>query len=139
MKKHLPFILALASFLSSIVVTLGTYFVNEVGLPFAWLDYEWRNPSFVEHIDYKGLWLDFFFWLVVVLMLVTLFNRFGRFSFSMRKTLAITAIFVLLALDWAALHDIASGEPAPYGEYAILVLSFLLFGSIGIGTYKKKL
>jgi len=48
----------------------------------------------------------------------------------MKKFLAIAAVFVILALDWAALDDITTGrEPDFTAEYAILITSLpaLLF------------
>ena len=42
----------------------------------------------------------------------------------MKKFLAIAAVFVILALDWAALDDITTGrEPDFTAEYAILITS----------------
>jgi len=43
------------------------------------------------------------------------------------------SVFTLFVLDWAALNDITQGEPGPYGEYAILVISVPLF----IWLFKK--
>lgn len=37
-------------------------------------------------------------------------------------------ILALLALDWAALHDIMKGEPDLYNEYGMVVFSLVVFG-----------
>jgi len=53
------------------------------------------------------------------------------------KTILLTVLSAfLLALDWAALHDILKGEPDLYGEYRTLVLSGIVFGVlvlVGLG------
>jgi hypothetical protein len=42
------------------------------------------------------------------------------------KVISLIAILALLALDWAALHDIIKGEPNLTLEYSIIVLSILV-------------
>jgi lipid II:glycine glycyltransferase (peptidoglycan interpeptide bridge formation enzyme) len=55
-----------------------------------------------------------------------------------KKIATIIAILVLLALDWAALDDITTGnEPDYSGEYFVLVASVLVFGLL-IFLYIKK-
>jgi len=39
-------------------------------------------------------------------------------------------VLIILALDWGALHDILKGEPNPYLEYGVLILSIFVFGRI---------
>ncbi len=136
MRKVVPPFLAFLSVFLAGAITIGTYFINQVGWPLAWLRYEWRDPSYVEIIQYKGLWLDFLFWLVVALILLALFKRFSKFNFSMKKTVLVATALVTLALNWAALHDITKGEPNPYGEYALLIFSPLFLGII-IFLYRK--
>jgi len=80
MRKFISPVLAFLSVISSAAITLGTYFINEVGWPFAWLRYEWREPSYVEIIQYKGLWLDFFFWLGIVLILLAFIKGLCKFT-----------------------------------------------------------
>ena len=47
------------------------------------------------------------------------------------KKLALAAlVLVLLALDWAALHDILKGEPSLYQEVAMVGFSFVVFAII---------
>jgi drug/metabolite transporter (DMT)-like permease len=48
-------------------------------------------------------------------------------------------IVSLLAIDWAAIHDIIKGEePSLKNEYATLILSAFILISIGIYFYLKK-
>ncbi len=44
------------------------------------------------------------------------------------RPLAMLLATLLLALDWAALHDIVIGEPAVKGEFAAVGFSLLVFG-----------
>ena len=37
-------------------------------------------------------------------------------------------VALLLALDWAALHDILKGEPNLYAEYGMILFSIMVFG-----------
>ncbi len=55
------------------------------------------------------------------------------------KTLLLVGIVVLLlALDWAALHDILKGEPNLYAEYGMILFSIIMFGvMIFIGLRRK--
>ncbi len=48
----------------------------------------------------------------------------------MRTILLLGLIALLLALDWAALHDILKGEPDPYMEYGMILLSVAMFGLV---------
>jgi len=48
----------------------------------------------------------------------------------MRTILLLGLIALLLALDWAALHDILKGEPDPYMEYGMVLLSVAMFGLV---------
>ncbi len=45
----------------------------------------------------------------------------------MKKILLGVSALFLLALDWAAAHDILKGEPNPWQEYAVLILSAIFF------------
>ena len=55
------------------------------------------------------------------------------------KTIALTAIvLILLALDWAALHDIFKGEPNLYLEYAVVIFSIILISAVIFITLKRK-
>ena len=135
-KKMVPVILAFTSVGLSVAITIGSVLVNKTGLPFAWLRYEWRDPSYIEIVQYKGLWLDVIFWLVIVLSFLGVIRKLRKLSFSMKKTIIMVNIMLILALDWAALHDILKGEPNPYGEYAILFLSPFLLGMM-LRLYKR--
>ena len=47
-------------------------------------------------------------------------------------------VLVLLALDWAALHDIAKGSELDYtGEYTTLLASLPVFGFVLMATIRK--
>ena len=47
-------------------------------------------------------------------------------------------VVLLLALDWAALHDILKGEPNLYAEYTMIVFSTIIFGvMIFIGLRRR--
>ncbi len=46
----------------------------------------------------------------------------------MKTVVTIGMAVLLLALDWAALHDILNGEPNLYGEYGTILLSMAIFG-----------
>lgn len=55
-----------------------------------------------------------------------------------KKVVKAIIILILLALDWAALDDITTGnEPNYNGEYMILAVSVLIFGLL-IFLYIKK-
>jgi hypothetical protein len=45
----------------------------------------------------------------------------------MKALLLIAIVLVLVALDWAAVHDILKGEPNLHGEYAMVVFSVVTF------------
>ncbi len=56
----------------------------------------------------------------------------------MKTILLISIVVLLLALDWAALHDILKGEPNLYAEYGITAFSVIVFGAmIFIGLRRK--
>ena len=46
----------------------------------------------------------------------------------MKTILLIGIVVLLLALDWAALHDILKGEPNLYAEYGMILFSIIIFG-----------
>ena len=50
----------------------------------------------------------------------------------------ITLVVVLLALDWAALHDILKGEPNLYVEYGILLISMVVFAIMLFMRLRRK-
>lgn len=52
----------------------------------------------------------------------------------LKKLFWVLVVLFILALDWAALHDIAKGEPNLYAEYSMLVASVIIF--IGILAYE---
>ncbi len=57
----------------------------------------------------------------------------------MKTVLLIGVVVLLLALDWAALHDILKGEPNLYAEYVVLLFSTIVFGvMIFIGLRCRK-
>lgn len=57
---------------------------------------------------------------------------------EMKTLLLIGIVVVLLALDWAALHDILKGEPNLYAEYGMILFSMIIFGvMIFIGLRRK--
>ena len=56
----------------------------------------------------------------------------------MKTLLLIGIVVLLLALDWAALHDIMKGEPNLYAEYGMILFSMIIFGvMIFIGLRRK--
>ena len=48
-------------------------------------------------------------------------------TLGLMRPLAILLVTLLLALDWAAFHDIVIGEPDVKGEVATVALSLLIF------------
>ena len=48
-------------------------------------------------------------------------------TLALMRPLAMLLVTLLLALGWAALHDIAIGEPDVKGEFATVSLSLLIF------------
>ena len=58
-----------------------------------------------------------------------------------KKLLVAVLVLILLALDWAALHDILqANEPDLVGEYATLAFSIITFGVIlWLGFWNKPL
>lgn len=57
----------------------------------------------------------------------------------MKKIIINTSVLVIILLDWAALHDILKGEPNPYGEYLVLIISILAFFYVGLKSLRKKI
>jgi len=56
----------------------------------------------------------------------------------MKTILLIGMVVLLLALDWAVLHDILKGEPNLYAEYGMILLSMIIFGvTTFIGLRRK--
>jgi hypothetical protein len=55
-----------------------------------------------------------------------------------KKIILIPVILILLALDWAALHDILKGEQNLLAEYGMLLLSMIIFTVILIAGSKKR-
>jgi len=47
----------------------------------------------------------------------------------MKTAASIVVVIVLLALDWAALHNILKGEPNVVLEYGLLGFSLVVIGS----------
>ena len=57
----------------------------------------------------------------------------------MKKVLVWGIVLSLLILDWAALDDITTcNEPNYFLEYAILFISLLIFGLVGLIALKKR-
>jgi len=58
---------------------------------------------------------------------------------TVKKILLIGVILFLIALDWAALDDITTGQEPNYaGEYAILIISVIIFVFLGILKIRSK-
>lgn len=129
---------AVACVFAAGLISLGGVLVNRVGWPFVWLVYEWRDPSYVEQINYRGLWANYFFWLVIIIVLLGILERLKTINFSMKRVVFFVVVFVILLLLWAALHDIGQGEPDPYGEYLMLLITPVVFAFMGF-IYKRKL
>ena len=56
----------------------------------------------------------------------------------MKTILLIGVVLLLLALDWAALHDILKGEPNLYAEYGMILLSMIIFGVMTFIGLRRK-
>jgi len=57
----------------------------------------------------------------------------------MNKYIVIAIVVLLLALDWAALHDILGGlEPDYTQEYLMIAASLVIFFLLGLNTVVKK-
>ncbi|MEW6515397.1 MAG: hypothetical protein AB1439_00645 [candidate division FCPU426 bacterium] len=99
----------------------------------AWL--AWKR-QYLAGVVYLGLGCVFWFFFgsraffvisgpvlfLGVLLVATAENGSGR----LRETLVGAAVAGLLAVDFAALHDIAKSEPDPTAEYIVLILSAAL-------------
>lgn len=87
----------------------------------SWKGFSHFKKSFGGHeVEYPGAFSKIY--------LLEMFNKVTK----------ITAILILLVLDWAALNDITTGnEPDYSGEYFVLAVSVLIFGSL-IFLYIKK-
>ncbi|MCJ7667978.1 MAG: hypothetical protein MUP04_06835 [Anaerolineae bacterium] len=48
----------------------------------------------------------------------------------MKTVLLIGMVLLLLALDWAALHDILKGGPNLHAEYGMILFSVIVFGAL---------
>jgi hypothetical protein len=55
----------------------------------------------------------------------------------MKRLVVIGMVVVLLALDWAALHDILKGEPDVRGELAMLALSAVVFAGLILSQERR--
>jgi len=56
-----------------------------------------------------------------------------------KRTIIWVVVLSLLAVDFAALDDITTGnEPSYFLEYAILIISLLIFGVLGFITIRKR-
>jgi len=55
----------------------------------------------------------------------------------MKRLAVFGLVALLLALDWAALHDILSGEPDVRGEWAALALSGLVFAALLLSRARR--
>ena len=55
----------------------------------------------------------------------------------MKKALLVLVVVVLLALDWAAVHDILRGESNLQNEFLTVVMSGLVFGGL-IGYWVRE-
>jgi hypothetical protein len=56
----------------------------------------------------------------------------------MRPFLVVISIVALLALNWAALHDILQGEPDVRLEWVVVALSLVLVAEWGIFRWRKR-
>ena len=56
----------------------------------------------------------------------------------MKTAALLVVVIVLLALDWAALHDILKGEPNVVLEYGLLGFSLVVFGSLVYFGLRKR-
>ena len=74
---------------------------------------------------------------VTVVILPVLIILFGKRLLGRAQNVGLAlAILLLLALDWAAFHDIAEGTEANYGmEYTILAASLAVFGFLAVRWY----
>jgi len=54
------------------------------------------------------------------------------------NALMIFSIIVLLALDWAALHDILKGEADVWAEYTTVLLSLVIFGALLLRRLQRR-
>jgi len=60
-------------------------------------------------------------------------------SVPVRRFLLFALILILLVLDWAALDDITTGNEQNYFlEYAVLLISLLIFGILGLVIFRRK-
>ena len=50
----------------------------------------------------------------------------------------IAIVLLLLALDWAAIHDILKGEPNLYAEYGMIVFSVIVVGVLILVRLRKR-
>ena len=55
-----------------------------------------------------------------------------------KKLLTASAVIVLLALDWAALHDITKGESDTTLEYTVVLFSLVAFGLLFLFWNKNR-
>ncbi|MFZ5902846.1 MAG: hypothetical protein ACOYZ8_04780 [Chloroflexota bacterium] len=53
----------------------------------------------------------------------------------MRKILTVLFVLAVLALNWAALHDIIKGEPDPRLEWTIVIASLAFLLAVTIWRY----
>lgn len=56
----------------------------------------------------------------------------------MRKILFVVFILLVLAVDWAALHDIIKGEPDPWMEWTFVLCSAVLFAALCVRWVRSR-
>ncbi len=65
-----------------------------------------------------------------------IFNQTNDMKLSLCTTIKSLVIISLVALDWAALHDILkANEPDYFLEYFTLIMSIVIVGLLGIHSY----
>lgn len=58
---------------------------------------------------------------------------------KIKNSSLIVVCLIILAFDWAALHDIINGESNLYAEYALLACSGLVFTLLLFVKFSKKI
>lgn len=55
-----------------------------------------------------------------------------------KKVLIAMLVLILLALDWAALHDILKGEADVSLEYSMVLVSVFVFAALVLSRFRQR-
>ena len=77
--KRKTILFGLIAFILSLAVIFFTVRIralpDQTGIPLPWLRYEWKDPSYIEFVQYPQLIIDIIFWFIVAYVLLVQLNK----------------------------------------------------------------